>query len=255
MSVNAGTKAVLITGAASGVGLETARRFAAAGMTVAINHLAEDPRGAAAIEALRAEGLEVCGAPGNVGDADGAAMAMEAALEGMGGRLDYLVNNAGTPGGKSFVPYDDLDALTEDFWQEILSVNLVSMFRMTRLARRQLSDAGGAVVNIASITGFGQRGSSIAYAASKAGVVNLTISLARALAPKVRVNAVAPGIVDSPWLHFVTQEQKASYADRTMLRRLARPSDIADAIVFLCCGTSYMTGQTVVVDGGLTHGG
>src|SRR6185436_11353781 len=115
------------------------------------------------------------------------------------GRLDYLVNNAGTSETAAPIPPQDLDRLGEDFWREILSVNLVGPFRCTRAAARHLKAARGAVVNTASFAGYGYPGSSMAYAASKAGLINLTTNLARALAPEVRVNAVAPGYISTPW--------------------------------------------------------
>ena len=107
-------------------------------------------------------------------------------------------------------------------------------------------------VNIASIAGLGTQGSSIAYAASKAGVVNLTRSLARALAPNVRVNAVAPGQTATPWTESWSSERKQIAVDKSVLKKRSQPEDIAEAVLFLCAGASMMTGQTIVVDGGMT---
>jgi 3-oxoacyl-[acyl-carrier protein] reductase len=115
-----------------------------------------------------------------------------------------------------------------------------------------LREAKGAIVNTASVAGLGLRGSSIAYAASKAGLINLTRSLARALAPEVRVNAVAPGLVDTPLTRTWPNERKQATLDRTLLARLATPADIAEAMLFLVAGAAYMTGQTIVLDGGAT---
>jgi 3-oxoacyl-[acyl-carrier protein] reductase len=246
-------KSLLATGAASGIGLATAERMARMGAAVAINHLPDDPRGAEQVARLKAEGLSVISAPGDVGKPQDAARMVAAALDRLGG-LDFLFNNAGTPGGPE--PYDmtKLELMTEEFWSMLLNVNLISIFRVTRAARDALVARKGAVVNTASVAGINMRGSSIAYGATKAGIINLTINLARGLAPHVRVNAVAPGLVDSPWTRDWPQARKDTLTGRTMLKRMATPDDIADAAIFLLCGSAYMTGQTVVVDGGMIHG-
>ena len=116
--------------------------------------------------------------------------------------------------------------------------------------RPTLRASRGAIVNTASVAGLGRRGSSVAYSASKAGLINLTRSLARALAPDVRVNAVAPGLVATPWTEPWSEERKASTVGRTMLGRMARPEDIAETIFFLGAGAAYITGETITVDGG-----
>jgi 3-oxoacyl-[acyl-carrier protein] reductase len=143
--------------------------------------------------------------------------------------------------------------MTEDFWQTILSTNLLGAFRCAHAAAAALRDGGGAIVNTASISGLGVRGSSIAYAASKAALINLTRSLSSALGPEVRVNAVAPGFVDTPWTKEWSQERRAKAVERTILKRMARPEDIAEAMLFLAAGASYITGQTIVLDGGVAN--
>ncbi|HUN47915.1 MAG TPA: SDR family oxidoreductase, partial [Stellaceae bacterium] len=127
---------------------------------------------------------------------------------------------------------------------------LVGPFRCSKAAMPALKASHGAICNTASVAGLGSIGSSIAYGASKAGLINLTIALARVLAPEGRVNAVAPGLVASPWTQQWPKERQSAYTDRTMLRRAATPQDIAEAIFFLCAGTSMVTGQTLAVDGG-----
>src|SRR5207245_2908522 len=118
-------------------------------------------------------------------------------------------------------------------------------------AAGELKASHGAIVNTASVAGLGVRGSSIAYGASKAGLVNLTKKLARALAPGVRVNAVAPGLVDSPWTKSWPAERKQGIVDQTLLGRMATPADIAEAMLFLAAGAAYVTGETLAVAGGL----
>jgi 3-oxoacyl-[acyl-carrier protein] reductase len=129
--------------------------------------------------------------------------------------------------------------------------NLVGPFRCARAAASALKASRGAIVNTASVAGLGVRGSSVAYGASKAGLVNLTKNLARALAPEVRVNAVAPGLVDSPWTKPWPAERKQAIVDQTLLGRMASPADIAEAMLFLSAGAAYITGETLAVAGGL----
>lgn len=246
-------RALLVTGGASGIGLAVAERCARMGASVAINHLPDDPRGADVARRLTAEGLKVHSAPGDVGNPDAAAAMVRGALDRLGG-LDYLFNNAGTPGGTEPYDFKKLELMTEEFWHRLLDINLVSMFRVTREARDALVARKGAVVNTASVAGINMKGSSIVYGATKAGIINLTINLARSLAPDVRVNAVAPGLVDSPWTKEWPAARKQSIVGRTMLKRMATPDDIADAVLFLLAGNNYITGQTIVVDGGMIHG-
>ena len=242
-------RAVLVTGGASGIGLAAVELFASCGADVAMNHLTEDPRAAAEIARLSAAGLTVRSAPGNVAVPGEAEAMVERAIADLG-RLDVLINNAGIAGTAQPISFDDLDAMTEAFWGQILSTNLIGPFRCARAAAGALKQAKGAVVNTASVAGLGRRGSSVAYAASKAGLVNLTRSLARALAPDVRVNAVAPGLIQTPWTQPWSDERKRNTLDRTLLGRLGTPQDVAETMLFLAAGAAYITGETIVVDGG-----
>jgi 3-oxoacyl-[acyl-carrier protein] reductase len=245
-------RTALVTGGASGIGFATATLLARGGATVAINFLPNDPRGPEAVAQLHAmTGARVIAAPGNVGDAADAPRMVEQAVHDLG-RLDYLVNNAGTPGTKTSIAPHEFDRLTEELWQAVLEVNLLGVFRCAKAAAPALKAARGAVVNTASIAGINSPGSSMAYGATKAGVISLTKNLARALAPEARVNAVAPGAVDSTWMIEWTNEQRASSIDNALLKRRCTPEDLAEVIVFLLAGAAMVTGQTVVVDGGLT---
>jgi 3-oxoacyl-[acyl-carrier protein] reductase len=244
-------KAALVTGAASGIGLATATMLARNGCTVAVNFLPGDARGPEAVANIRQEGLSAIEAPGHVGQAaDGIAM-VEETIRKLG-RLDLLVNNAGTPGVTEVVPPQRLDIVTDELWETILQTNLLGVFRCSKAAAPALKEAHGAIVSVASIAGIMSQGSSLPYGASKAAVVNMTRSLARALGPEVRVNAVAPGAVDSSWQIQWTDDHKRQSAERAVLKRRCTPEDLAEVIVFLGFGAAMVTGQTVVVDGGLT---
>jgi 3-oxoacyl-[acyl-carrier protein] reductase len=240
-------KAALVTGSATGAGRAVAVRLANLGMAVAVNYSRSEKDAEETLAAVRA-----CGVPGilcraNVGD-DAAVRAMVARCRDEFSGLDVLVNNAGTT---HFIEHANLDALTDEVWDEIFQVNLKGTFYASRAAMPLLRERRGNIVNVTSVAGLQGHGSSIPYAASKAALNCMTKSLARAFAPEVRVNAVAPGPIMTRWLEG-HEDAVRKAVDATPLKRAADPDDVADVVAFLATGTTLMTGQVIVVDGGRT---
>jgi 3-oxoacyl-[acyl-carrier protein] reductase len=240
-------KVVLITGSATGIGRAAAVRFAREGLAVAVNYSRSRQEAEQTLALVQNHGVPAILCQADVAD-DGAVRAMVQRCTAELGGLDILVNNAGTT---RFIDHADLEALTDEVWDEIFNVNLKGTFYGCRAALPALQQREGCIVNITSVAGLQGQGSSIPYAASKAALNCLTKSLARAFAPRVRVNAVAPGPVLTRWL-----AEHMDHVERSLLatpmRRAAAPEDIADAIAYLALGSSLVTGQVIVVDGGRT---
>lgn len=230
--------------------MATARAFGSLGASMAVNYLPDDSRGAIAVAELSGDGNTVFGAPADVACRESAERMVSEAVAALGG-LDVLVNNAGITGFVVPPAFEDLEALTEESWSDILSTNLLGPFWCMKAAADQLRANRGVVVNTASIAAFGGRSSSMAYGASKAGLINLTRTMALALAPDVRVNAVAPGLVRTPLTEPWPEERKSRAIGAALLKRMVEPEEVAQAIVFLSANQA-ITGQTLVVDCGLT---
>jgi 3-oxoacyl-[acyl-carrier protein] reductase len=240
-------KVALVTGGGTGIGRAASLLLAREGAAVAVNFSRSQAEAEETAAEIREAGGQAMAVQADVAD--------DAAVEGMvrrvvqeWGRLDVLVNNAGMT---FFVDHTDLDALTEAMWDQILAVNLKGLFFCCRAAARVMRREGsGRIVNVASVAGLTGRGSSIAYAASKAGAISVTKSLAIALAPEILVNAVAPGFVETRWTAG-RDEYRAVCLTGTPLERVAGPEDVADSILYLA-RTDFVTGQVVTVDGGRT---
>ena len=240
-------RVALVTGSAAGIGRSVAWKLAERGYALTVNYSKSQVEAEETADGVRSRGGDLLLVQANVGD-DASVRAMVATTVEHFGGLDVLVNNAATT---HFIPHADLDALTEPVWDSILQVNLKGTFYGCRAAMPHLKARSGNIVNIASVAGISGGGSSIAYAASKGAVITLTKSLAKAFAPEVRVNAVAPGPVQTRWLAG-HQDMVADAMQLTPLKRPASADDVADVVVFLADVTSLMTGQVVVIDGGRT---
>jgi len=244
-------RVAIVTGGGTGIGRATSIRLAKAGAkAVVINYSRSAAEADSTAAEVRALGAQAMAHRADVAD-EPMVKAMVASTVERYGRLDVLVNSAGTT---HFIPHPDLDALTDEVWNDILGVNLKGTFFCCRAAASELKKAGGAIVNIASIAAHRASGSSIAYAVSKAGVVQLTRALALALAPEVRVNSVSPGLVSTRWFSQkfgddAAAAQEETFAKATPLRKIATPDDVAQAVVALL-ENDVITGQDVVVDGG-----
>lgn len=240
-------RAALVTGSASGIGRESAWKFAERGYNVTVNYSRSKSEAEKTADGVRSRGAEPLLIAASVADDSAVKRMVERTVETFGG-LDAVVNNAATT---HFIPHTDLDALTSDVWDEIFGVNVKGLFYVTRAAMPHLKSRRGNVVNIASVAGIAGSGSSIPYAASKGAVITMTKSLAKAFAPEVRVNAVAPGPVQTRWLAD-HQDMVESAMRFTPLQRPATPEDVAAVTLFRAEDTSLMTGQILVVDGGRT---
>lgn len=246
-------KVAIITGSSSGVGAATARLLASQGCHVVINYNSNAAGAEAVATDCKALGVETLVCAGNVAkDAD--CLAMVTAAMDKWGRVDVLVNNAGTT---KFVDHSNLDGLDSDDFQRIYGVNVIGCYQMIRAANRvmQAQTDGGVVVNVASTAAVTGIGSSVAYAASKGAMVTMTLSLARALGPKLRINAVCPGFIEGDWLLEGLGEEK--YNELIQFNRkhaalgvTATPATVADAILYFIAGPQVVTGETMIVDGG-----
>jgi 3-oxoacyl-[acyl-carrier protein] reductase len=249
-------RGALITGGGTGVGRATALDLARRGCSVAVNYSrsADDAEQTAAD--ARALGVRALAVQADVAD-DAQCRSLVATAVAELGRLDALVQSAGVT---VFVPHADLDKVQAQDWEHLMAVNVVGAFQCARAARGPLEAAGdGEIVNVSSVAGIAGVGSSIPYCASKAALNNLTLTLARALAPKIRVNAVAPGFITGRWLAGGLGDAydaiKGAMEARAPLGRVCDPEDVATAILSLITGSDLVTGQIVAVDGGMLIAG
>lgn len=246
-------KVCVVTGSSSGIGAATVRLYARNGWNVVINCSRDETPAQAVAAECQAFGVDTLVVKANVAtDADCRRLASE--VEAKFGRADVLVNNAGTT---KFVAAKDLDGLDAGDFQRIYAVNVIGAFQMVRaLAPLLQRHAGSGIVNISSIASMMGLGSSLAYMASKGALNAMTVGLARSLGPTVRVNAIAPGLVETPWLVAGLGAERyaasvKSYRSRAALDAVIAPEDVAEAAWWLGAGAAKTTGEVLLLDAGL----
>jgi 3-oxoacyl-[acyl-carrier protein] reductase len=242
----------LVTGSASGIGRAAVLRLARGGYDVVVNYSRSRERAEQTVEAAQAYGVGAIAVSADVSD-DAAARALVSSTADRFGGIDVLVNNAGTT---MDTPPDDLDGVDLAEWDRVFAVNVRGLFQATRAAAPHLRAARGAVVNVASIVGLRPGPQPLAYAASKAAVISLNRTLSRVLAPEVRVNAVAPGWIAGGWMERTLGDDYDRLMERrarmTPLRANVTLDDVAESIYALATSHPFVTGETIVIDGGFT---
>jgi ketoreductase RED2 len=235
-------QAIIVTGSSSGIGAAIARRLSGLGAGIVVNSASSAEAG----QRIAAELPDAVYVQGDVGD-PATAVALVSAAEQRWGRLDGVVNNAGVTVA---VPLPDIESVTVEHWDKVLRTNVIGTFLVSQAALPRLREAeDGWIINITSLAGIRQTGSSLPYAVSKAALNHLTAIMAKHAGGGVRVNAVAPGLVATPWTQD-WHDLKAGVELVAPLHRVATPEDIAEACLALIM-TPYATGQTLLVDGGL----
>jgi 3-oxoacyl-[acyl-carrier protein] reductase len=243
-------KVAVVTGAAVGMGREIAVTYGREGARVVVNYSRSQREAEETADLVRGAGGEPIVVQADVSRDDQVRAMVRQTLERFG-RLDVLVNNAGIT---RRVPFPDLEALTDEVWDRLYDVNVKGAFYCARAAAEPMRRQGqGRIVNVASVAGIRPTGSSIAYCASKAALIQVSHCLAKTLAPEVRVNVIAPGFIDDTrWNEGVPDRDalRDSAVAGTPLRRPGYPADVAEAALFLAAGADFMTGAVLVVDGG-----
>ena len=233
-------RVAIVTGSTSGIGEAIARSLHAEGYGLVVNSAHSPETGYTLAEELDAEYVKA-----DVAIESEANALVSRALEKWG-RADVVVNCAGRT---VQVPFDDLDSIDSQVFEGILGTNLVGAWNVTHAAASALRKRGGVIVNVTSLAGVRPLGSSIPYAVSKAGLNHLTLLLARGLAPTVRVNAIAAGLIETPFI-AERHEARKDWLERSPLGRVGTPGEIAQACLFLV-GAEYITGEILIVDGGM----
>ncbi|MBL8820062.1 MAG: SDR family oxidoreductase [Planctomyces sp.] len=248
--------AAIVTGGGTGVGRATALKLAALRYGVVINYSRSQAEATATAEEIQAAGGRAICLQADVSNDDDCRRLVDAAMESFG-RIDVLVNCAGTT---EFIPFSRLEDVSTETWTRLFQVNVVGAFQCARAVAESMRRlGGGCIINVSSVAAQLGQGSSIPYCCSKAALDNLTVSLARTLAPEIRVNGIAPGFIAGRWTQNGLGEKYESivqaYERSLPLKQVCQPEDIADGILSLITGSRLVTGQTLVVDGGMLIAG
>lgn len=248
-------RVALVTGGAGGIGGAVVRSLAKAGVSgIVVNYRKSGKEAEALATEIERNGVKAAAIQADI-QADHEVRRMVSQIKDDFGRLDILINNAGVT---HWVKLANLEGLTDAIWDEILDVNVKGSFRCSRAAAEMLAESQGMIINVSSISGVLATStiSSLAYGTAKAALIYMTKGLAVAMAPRVRVNCVAPAFTDTPWMsqHFGAEYQQviANASAGYPLQRIATPEDIAGAVLGLLTGGDFVTGQTLIVDGGLS---
>ena len=245
--------AARVTGAATGIGRSAAIALAKHGYNVVVNYSRSEDAAKLTTREAEAAGAKTLLCRADVSD-DASVRAMLAAAEKEFGRLDVLINNAGTTVD---IEPKNFEEMTVEAWNRVFSVNVLGLFLVTRAAAPLLKKSpNGCVVNTCSIAGLRPSAQPLPYAASKAAVANLTKTLANALGPQIRVNAVAPGWIEGEWMKRTLAENydglMARRAKYTPLKRCCTEDDVADSMLSLILHNRFVTGEIIIVDGGFS---
>jgi 3-oxoacyl-[acyl-carrier protein] reductase len=244
------SKAALVTGGATGIGRAAVLALARAGYDVAINYSSSESAARETSRDAERAGAKTLLVKCDVSHEVGVRSMLSGVKEKFG-RLDVLVNNAGTTA--NWKPRD-LETLSLEEWDRVFAVNVRGLFQVTRAAVPLLKESKGCVVNVASIVGLRPGPQPLPYAASKAAVVNLTKTLAWNLGPEIRVNAVAPGWMEGDWMKRMLKDKYADLMEKrakaTPLRRVVTADDVAETMMSLIQSNRFVTGEVVVIDGG-----
>ena len=244
------TKTAIVTGSSSGVGAATCIEFAKRGWNVVINYSQNKVDAYNLAEVCKSFGVDALVCQANVACEDDCKRMVEATSHTFS-RIDALVNNAGTT---KYCNYNNLDGLSKKDFQDLYEVNVIGAYQMVKLAAPYLKKAHGSIVNISSISAISGVGSSIAYAASKGALSTMTLSLAHALSPEVRVNGICPGFIQTRWTKGFLGERyesvKKHIEKASLINRTSLPEDIAKGIIYLAVDANTTSGQILTIDGG-----
>ena len=244
------TKTALVTGSASGVGAASCIEFAKRGWNVVINYSKSKSEAYEIAKICKNLGVKTLVCKANIANEEDCKHLVDESIKTFGS-IDVLVNNAGTT---KYCDYGNLEGLNKKDFQDIYEVNVIGAYQMVKLVAPYLKKVNGSIVNISSISAISGVGSSIAYAASKGALSTMTLALAHALAPEIRVNGICPGFLQTRWTKGFLGERyeavKKNFENATLINKTSLPEDIAKAVIYLAMDATTTSGQLLTIDGG-----